>query len=97
MADTFVLTKSRHWQYEGEMRALLQLEGLERRLIGEGVLGYFLSLPPDLIEEVILGYRASSATEDAIRQAMAIHGIAENKLLRTQPHVSKFDLEFVPC
>ena len=96
MADTFVLTKSHHWQYEGEMRALLQLDGLERRLIGDGVLGYFLSFPPDLIEEVIIGYRASSATEDAIRQAMTIHGIPEDKLLRTQPHLSKFDLKFEP-
>lgn len=94
MADTFVLTKSRHWQYEGEMRALLQLDGLERRLIGNGVLAYFLSFPPELIEEVIIGYRASSATEGALRQAMTIQGIPEDKLLRTQPHPSNFDLTF---
>jgi hypothetical protein len=97
MADTFVLTKSRHWQYEGELRALLQLDGLERRLIGDGVLAYFLSFPPDLIEEVVIGYRASLATDDAIRQAMALHGISETKLLRAQPDPVKFDLQFVPA
>ena len=31
MADTFALTKSHHWKYEGELRALLPLDGLERQ------------------------------------------------------------------
>jgi len=97
MANAFVLTKSRHWQYEGEARVLLQLDGLERRLIGGHLSAYFLSFPPDLIEEVIIGYRSSLATTEAIRQAMALHGLSETKLLRAQPHPLKFDLEFVPA
>ena len=97
MGDTFVLTKSHHWQYEREMRAVLPLDGLERRLIGDGVLGYFLSFPPDLIEEVIIGYRTSSATEEAIRQAMVINRINGKKLLRAQQHPSNFDLDFIPA
>lgn len=97
MAETFVLTKSHHWQYEGEMRALLQLDGLEQRSIADGGAGYFLSFPSDLIEEVIIGYRASVATDGAIRQAMSLHGISETKFLRAQPDLLKFDLEFVPA
>jgi hypothetical protein len=97
MADAFVLTKSHHWQYEGEMRALLQLDGLEQRSIADGVAGYFLSFPADLIEEVIIGYRASLATDGAIRQALSLHGISETKFLRAQPDPLKFDLEFVPA
>jgi len=95
MAERFVLTKSHHWRYEGETRVLPQLAGLERRLISDGIPGYFCAFPPDLIEEVIIGYRASSVTDDVIRRAMVLHGISENKLLRAQPHPSKFELRFV--
>jgi hypothetical protein len=96
MAETFIVTKSRRWHYEDEWRMLLDLETLERRLICGGVLGHFINFPVDAITEIILGYRCPFDTEQAVREAMKLHGLAPgDKLLRAEPHATEFKLQFV--
>jgi hypothetical protein len=95
MSETFVVTKSRHWCYEDEKRMLIELKGLKRRKLKNGVLGYFVDIPADLIDEVILGYRCQPETEQNLRESIKLHGLPSHGLiLRAEPHPTRFALSF---
>ena len=53
--DPIILHKNEEWSYEKELRHLYMLEGLKRRSLENGRIGYFRAVPADSIVSVRLG------------------------------------------
>jgi hypothetical protein len=92
-AKCLVTTKGMMWKYERERRIIVKLDGLERRLLRDGTLGYFFDIPRESIAEVILGYRCTEDTSFAVKSALLVHAI-NIRAKCARPHSAKFDLEF---
>lgn len=58
-------TKSKHWEYEGELRQIFNLN-LNNRTNAP----YYVNLPSDSIKEIIFGYRCDRAFHVKIRDAL---------------------------
>lgn len=84
---TLINSKSDLWDYEHEHRAMLRLEGLSTRPLGNALKGYFKSIPAESISEVVLGFRSPAA--DRISAAFRKHGI-HPKLMRAKPDPAEF-------
>lgn len=82
-----ITSKSDLWEYEGEYRVMLKLDGLKKRPLENGAIGYFRAFPPASIVKVILGFRCSFAQR--IRDALTSRGITVS-LQRAKPDPTEF-------
>lgn len=80
--------KSRDWAYEHEWRALSQLNHLEKVIL-EGKALYFARLRPDLVKEVILGWRFPDEQVAELKQICS-QNFPTAQLLKAIPHESEF-------
>lgn len=91
-----MVRKSRCWKYEQEWRMLLCLKGLEQRLLPNGKPGHFLTIPREVIVELILGCRCSGQLEKEVRAVMET-GRLNLTLDRVQLDEGRFALAREPC
>jgi len=68
--DALLVTKGAQWSYEREWRMLVALNDATRSLIVDGDTIHLFALPPDALTGIILGARATSATEAAVRDIL---------------------------
>ena len=80
-------TKAREWQYEEEVRYLLQLDTCTPR---SGM--YFVDYPAHTLKQVIIGYRSSVST-DYLRRFLksSFPGPVDVKV--GKPHATRFEIE----
>lgn len=93
-SDRSLLSKNEEWSYEGELRQLFMLEGLNRRNLDNGDAGYFLPFPAKAIHSVHLGVRCPPQREKAIRALLKAPELAHVKLFKASLHEEKFALKF---
>jgi hypothetical protein len=82
--------KGEDWAYEHEWRALSQLKHLEQVTIGGKTL-YFAPLKPELIKEVILGWRFPSEFIADIKR-ICTENFPTAQLLKAAPHETEFKM-----
>ena len=85
-----VRTKSKHWAYEEEWRALSPLEKLQQEARGGRTL-YFATIRPEIVKEIILGLRFPEQHMAEIR-ALCKGKFPQAQLLQASLHESYFAL-----
>lgn len=82
--------KGEEWVYEREWRALSQIRHLEQVSVGGKVL-YFTPPRPELVKEVILGWRFPSENVAGVKQICS-RNFPTARLLRAVPHDTEFKM-----
>jgi hypothetical protein len=82
-----ITSKSKLWGYEGELRAMLKLERLQKRPLSDGSVVYFHTIRAPAIVDVIFGFRSLFAQR--ARAAVEKNAIACS-IRRAKPHPTEF-------
>ena len=91
-----LLTKSAQWKYEREMRLVVALQRCTQRLPGSPFDICLFALPPACMTGITLGCRATSATEDRLREILSADGrYSQAALRRAEVDDSAFRLNVV--
>lgn len=89
-----VQTKSVHWRAEKEVRLLWSLEGLDQEVddrTGRPI--YFTRIPPEVISDVIFGYRCPRGIEEKVEAAIAANNLQVQRWC-AEPSDAHFTLRF---
>lgn len=73
-------SKTTHWSYEKEWRIYCGMKDVEKTVGNPAEPIHLIGFPPDLIQSIIIGAKASNETVDAIKNAVTMQ----------YPHVSLF-------
>ena len=68
--NNLLFAKAPDWEYEAERRMLMPTSMVTRSIQREGETIHLVSFPPDCVEQVVLGARASGALEMEVRMAV---------------------------
>lgn len=63
-------SKTTHWSYEREWRIYCGMKDIEKTVANTADPIHLISFPPDLIQSIIVGAKASNETVDAIKNAV---------------------------
>jgi hypothetical protein len=92
--EEIIFSKNQDWRYEEELRQMFVLTSLNRRLLGNGTLGYFLAVPPTSFVSVSFGARCSPEFEQSVRSALNQRGLSHVTVEKARLHDTAFALTF---
>lgn len=92
----FLYTKPPEWSYELEWRQLRPLSGAEQVLERSPFDIHLFPVPPGAISAVVLGFRVTRATFDAISHAIEVEPFLKGAALKAVvPRIDSFGLDIV--
>ena len=92
--DEIVRTKSEVWCYESEQRQIVPLSSLKQKPVECGRIGYFLSIPPEVVVSVILGPRSSKAYEEEVTMILHESNLSHVTIHRAWVEGDGFSIRF---
>ena len=90
MLVKLVKSKGQDWAYEREWRAISELTKTEKQL-REGKTQYFISIAPEIVKTIILGFRFPEQYLGVIL-ALHRHKYPQSRLVRAALHEDQFTL-----
>ncbi len=87
-------TKNSAWDYEREWRSLFELGECHQTKV-DGRTLYFSDIPPDLIVQVVLGYRCPADVQNQVLEAKRARSLSLS-VWRAFLHPAEFKVEYEP-
>lgn len=91
--ETFAKRKSAEWDYEAEVRLIVQLDHTIKHTRPDGSIMYLLAIPPELVVSVTFGIRTSDALKKEINATLADAKFGHARIFQAIRSKMEFKLE----